>query len=315
LPRRARIHFAPEERYINRKKQTHDRTFAPEEQYIYWFALILEVLFAIPMQLCHAPLERYILHCLFFLLIYCPDGAKIHLAAEVRHIICTSLTKTKQLCHAPLERFILHCLTFLLIYCPDGARIHFDPEERYINRKKQTHDRKFAPEEQYINWFTLILEVLFAIPMQLCHAPLERYILHCLTFLLIYCPDGARIRFAPEVRHSIRTSLTKTKQLCHAPLERFILHCLTFLLIYCPDGAKIHLAAEVRHIIRTSLTKTKQLYHGPLEHFILHCLTFLLIYCPDGARIHFAPERRNINNIISEKFFAPEEQYINKKTP
>jgi hypothetical protein len=84
-------------------------------------------------------------------LIYCPDGAKIHLAAEVRHIIRTSLTKTKQLYHGPLERYILHCLTFLLIYCPDRARIRFAPEERYINIKKQTHDRKFAPKEQYIN--------------------------------------------------------------------------------------------------------------------------------------------------------------------
>jgi hypothetical protein len=137
--------------------------------------------------------------------------------------------------------------------------------------------------------------------MQLCHAPLERFAFLCLSFLLIYCPDGAKIHLAPEVRHIIRTSLTKTKQLCHAPLERFILHCLTFLLIYCPDGARIRFAPEVRHIIRTSLTKTKQLCHAPLERFILHCLFFLLIYCPDGARITITLEDRYINNIISNR--------------
>jgi hypothetical protein len=51
--------FAPEERYINRKTKTHDRTFTPEEQYINKLALISEMRNDIRKQLRHAPLERF----------------------------------------------------------------------------------------------------------------------------------------------------------------------------------------------------------------------------------------------------------------
>jgi hypothetical protein len=53
-----------------------------------------------------------------------------------------------------------------------------------------------------------------------------------------------------------------------------------------------------------------------MERFALQCLFFLLIYCPDEARITIAPEEQNINKkFISERLFAPEERYINRKTP
>jgi hypothetical protein len=116
--------------------------------------------------------------------------------------------------------------------------------------------------------------MLFANHNQLCHAPLERFTLHCLFFLLIYCPDGAKKHFALITR----SSLPKPKQLCHAPLERFAFLSLFFLLIYCPDGARMSIAPEGRYIIRLSLPKQKHHRYPPLERFTLHSQTLTTFF-------------------------------------
>jgi hypothetical protein len=55
-------------------------SIAPEGRYIIRLSLPKQK------QLPHAPLERFALHYLFFLLIYCPDGARISNALEERYI-------------------------------------------------------------------------------------------------------------------------------------------------------------------------------------------------------------------------------------